>query len=482
MSADPPPLPASFPLPAVHTELSRHIAPPPTTHFTRTLLATHLAALAAQPRITAAVGTPDEFSRFLDLELGRTSGVRRAHLTAHRDLAIARKEHAAARAALNAELATSEEDEEEADQDPAWMRPYMDVHRIRRKLERLAILRGGLSMLAEMKGVGGKLAAAYPHRGPEVPDEVAAGGAREEGAGDGGAEEALVLELEKRIVGAAERVRVDAAMVEELRGLAGEGDRARGLRAVNDALVGWCHHMMEFGEEEAVGESPGRRRDSFMVAPAKKSVDQMMAEIDEAYTAYLAARRDLLSILASREANPVPLAADDAARAEEARVLMAHRLDVAPPKPAPQVLRVLAAAEHLLPLARTQKALLAAQNHHSTSIARKRAAFSDKFSDGGGVAAGEDPVEVARRRGGEVVQVVDAAEKEARVCVKAAKGSFEEIGVVAEEVEELCEGAGRKREKAKKAIPVKAGKVEVEPERGIWGKLGGGVGVIGDGI
>ena len=490
MSSDPPPLSPSFPLPAVHTNLSPFIAPPARTYHTRTLLSTHLSALASQPRVSTASGTSDEFTRFLDLELGRNAGVRRENLSAQRAHAAACKEHAAALAALNAELADSDsEPEPEAARAPAdaWMRALVDVHRLKRQLERLTILRAGVSTVADMvvgRPPAAGLAGAYAQHGPEPPEELLAARAAvaaDESAPETGREAALVLELEKRIVGAAERARVEGRRVDELRGR-GAGDRARGLVRVHDELVAWCHHMMELGE--AAGEAAAavpRREEPAAAGMPGKSVQAVRGEIDEAYTAYLAARTDLLATLAHAERAPGPLLSDTRELAEEAHEVLLQRVDVAALPAAPQVLRVLAGAEQLLPLTRAQKGLLAAQNHHATSVARRRVAFADVVLAGG--PAGEtDVVAAAKRRGDEAATAVAGAEAQALRHVADSKARFEEARIVLGEIDEICDGAGRRREKAKKTIPVRGGKPEVEAERGIWGSLSGSVGVIGDGI
>ncbi|KAA8895109.1 hypothetical protein FN846DRAFT_354280 [Sphaerosporella brunnea] len=482
-----PPLPPSFPLPAVHKELSPFINPPAVTHTTRSTLSSHLHSLSQQPRISNASGSTDEFTRFLDLELSRQPGVRREYLAALRAHAEAKKEHAAAVAALHSASSSEAEDgdsAEESDEEEGgdgWRHAYLEVLRIRRQINRLTVLREGVAALAgstiERPPQG--LVGAYPHPPPKVPDELRPTQKTGEmlAAGQEGESEAeLVLRLQKRIVSAGEQLAAQAAKVKEIRerqaSQEGEGDRVLALRAVQAELLAWLERALsvpatdEGRGEGGVGGSPKK---------AAKGLDDVVEAIEAAYEQYLAARTELLVLVKDNNAVPTPLPGEQEERAEETRQLLAGRLDVAPPLPAPQVLRVLSAAEHLVPLVKTQKALLAAQNHHATSIATQKAELADLFP------GAEDIGEAAKARGQEVVKTVAMAEKTAWGHVLSAQQKIEEAKKVANEVDELC---GKKAPPKKRAIPVRGQKQAQEEEvpRGIWGGLGGGVGVIGDGI
>jgi hypothetical protein len=466
-------MPPSFPLPAVHKELSPFIAAPSSVHQTRSLLSSHLHSLSTQPRITSASGSTDEFSRFLDLELSRQPGIRKDYLTALREHAAAKKEHAAALAALHS--ASSSEDEEDSEGEveegeAGWKHAYLEVLRVRRQINRLSVLREGVAVLADStierpaQGIQG----AYSQAPPKVPEELRPTAKTGEVAEEGENRAELVLRLQKRIVEAGEQLEIESGRVKALREQGGGGDRALALGKVQEELLAWLEKATEVPaaeEGDVVGQEKGKVKD-------------VVRDIDSAYERYLYARTELLGLLRDVNAAPAPLPGEEQERAEATRQLLAGRLDVAPPLPAPQVLRVLAAAEHLVPLVKTQKALLAAQNHHSNAVAKKREEMAQLFP------GKKDVVEAAKTRGQEVVRTVALAEKEAWAHVVAGGQKLEEAKKAAVEVDELC--AGGKRPQKKKAIPVRGSRAqqqqEEEPPRGVWGALGGAVGVIGDGI
>ncbi|KAF8534406.1 hypothetical protein BDD12DRAFT_860559, partial [Trichophaea hybrida] len=432
-------------------------------HQTRHLLSSHLSSLASQPRITSASGSTDEFTRFLDLELGRYAGVRRQYLTALRENAQACREHAAAVAALHAEENTtdSDEDEEQAEEDTAWKDDYLKTLQIRKQLNRLSVLREGVAALAN-SAAEHDLATAYTHPAPDIPDELTTAGRKTEAQEKVGVDDELVLQLEKKIVAASEEVFREVSQRRE------GGGRVRALEAVHTELMGWLEKALSVPE---AAETVVKKRQT--------TGEEVVQGTDAAYSAYLDSRTELLKLLAARDENPPPLPDEDEELAEETRdLLQHHRLDVTPPLPAPQVLRVLAAAEHLLPLSHTQKSLMAAQNQHSSAVSGRRAKGADVFTDGGGVSV-EDPVSAARGVGETAVRAMAMAEKAAEGHVASAKEQLEEAKKVADEVEVLCCG-----EKKKRAIPVRGGGEGggEEGQKGVWAGLGGGVGVIGDGI
>lgn len=461
-----PPLPTNFPLPAVHKDLSPYIRPPSQTHQTRLLLSSHLASLTSQPRITSASGSNDEFTRFLDLELGRHAGIRRQYLTALRENAQARREHAAAVAALNTPD-DSDSDSEQEETDAAWKADYLQTLQMRRQLSRLSVLREGVAALAN-SAAEHDLGAAYTHPAPEIPDELTTAGRKAAGGQEKvEVDDSLVLQLKKEIITTSE------SGFRELPRRREGGGRVKALEAVHAELMGWLEKALSVPE---AAETAGKQK-------RQTTGEEVVQGVDAAYAAYLDSRTELLALLAGRDENPPPLPDEDEEHAETTRDLLNHhRLDVTPPLPAPQVLRVLAAAEHLLPLAHTQKSLLAAQNQHSSAVSGRRAKGADVFADGGGVSV-EDPVSAAQGVGETVVRAMAVAEKAAEGHVKSAKERLEEAKKVADEVEVLCCG-----ERKRRAIPVRGGggggrgEEGEEGQKGVWAGLGGGVGVIGDGI
>jgi hypothetical protein len=521
MSA-PPLLPPDFPLPQVHRDLSPHIRPAPEVAQIRQLLSSHLRQLAEQPRISSAQGSTEEFERFLDLSLSKFPGARRNYLVALRENARVRKEHAAAVAALQLTDDGDDEEEEEegegdggdggdgggGEEEDGWKRAYLDVLRLRRQHARLCVLREGVTALAGAtteSSVGG-LGGVYRHRPPAPPEELTGrfrGEAGEVGTGVEGRSGGLALELSKGIVCAYERVLEESeglARVQGVRG--GVGDRVLALRRIQAELLAWMEAALEAGGsvegeegDEVRGESP-RKLKSGEEAPVE--MEDVLRDVNAAYHAYLSSRAEILALVTTRDTTASPLPDEEEEREEEARRLLHARLDVAPAPAQPQVLKVLAASEHLLPLVHTQKGLLAAGNHHSGVLSKGIGGIGGVFAGSedavtaatgrgrlGGVFAGNgDVVAAAKGRGEEVVRTVARAEKMAWEFVAAAMGRLQEAVSTAGEVEELCKGGGRR--KVRRAIPVRHVKAGEESESdepmGVWGGLDGGVGVIGDGI
>ncbi|KAI5844337.1 hypothetical protein BZA05DRAFT_174515 [Tricharina praecox] len=495
-----PPLPPSFPLPAVHRELAAYVHPPAETHRTRSLLTTHLHHLAAQPRITSASGSADEFRRFLELELGRHDGVRKNYLAALRENVEAKREYAAAVAALAASEegdsggdGEDDDDEEEAGREAdGWKQAYVDVLRLRRQVGRLTVLREGVAALADasIERPPGGLGGAYAEKPPEMPEALMPAGKAAEEAGKGGVEagcEAVVLAVQRRIVEASEALAEETAKVGKL-GNGGFGRRMDGLRAVQTELLAWLEKALTHEEVEETtaptAEDIDMEKSSTAAATttSTKTIAEVLQDIDAAYAGYLSARTELLEHMTDTlHTTAEPLSSEDAEQSEEIKELLASRLDVSPPLPAPQVLRVLARCEHLLPLVRTQKSLLVAQNWAASSFARRRIELTELLPS-----PDDDVILAANKKVEEVNTAMAAAEATAHGYNQHAIEQLRDAKIIAEELDTLCAGGSRKKAK-RRGIPVRGsgGKFqqsEEEGPRGVWAGLGGGVGVIGDGI
>ena len=601
MSAAPPPMPDKFPLPAVYNHLAPYIRTATHTHQTRQLLAAHQAALAGQPRVASASGSDEEFARFLDLELPRApgaspggdgdgggdNGVRRQYLTALRQHAQARREHAAAQQAVHdattpASTATNtaaaaDDDDDDDDYDgpddggdasdgehegaePAggWMEAYLRTLRIRRQLNRLAVLREGVAALADgiatppspplpshslpnsqsgsaagpSDGVARDLARAHPHPVPPVPEPLqmllqaraatsattATGPSKDELL-----EDALVLRLQKRIVAACHELSLPACPPQPEDRAGGGGGSDGAMQAVHDALVAWLTDAVSAPQAAVDGQSSQPTASSAGGSGTSSgdsggvggsgsgdcesnndSADEMAARIEQAYAGYLDARRELLTALleaeadgADEESSQPPIIDVQAPPAAVRALLDTQRLDVltSSPRafPPPQVLRVLAAAEHLLPLARAHRCLLAAHNHHASLVARARARCADAvaIADTGAVTdTSADPVAAAHARGEQAVRAMALAEKTTMEHVHAALARLQEARCTADAVGALCAGGGAPTKNPVRAIPVRASAATAATTdrdgggggKGVWAGLSGGVGVIGDGI
>ena len=506
-----PPLPPSFPLPAVHRELAAYVHPPAETYRTRSLLTTHLHSLAGQPRITSASGSSDEFRRFLELELGRQdAGVRKQYLSALRENTGAKREYAAAVAALAAaeepDSSSSGDDdggddsgeggeEQQAERrDGGWKRAYVDVLRLRRQAARLTVLREGVAALADaaIERPQGGLVGAYTEKPPEMPEALIPVGGAAEGADRDGAEggcEAVVLDVQRRIVEASEALAEETAKLGRL-GDGGLGRRMDGLRAVQAELLAWLEKALAHGEDATapadedleMEEPPAATAATATAATSTKTTTDVLRDINAAYTGYLTARTELLEhMTGALNAVAEPLPSEEAERSEETKELLASRLDVSRPPPTPQVLRVLSRCEHLLPLVRTQKSLLVAQNWAASSIARRRVELAELLPS-----PDDDVLAAAGKRAEEVNSAMAAAENVAQGYSQRAIEQLRQARTIAEELDVLCAGGSKKRAK-RRGIPVRGSggrllQSEDEGERGVWASLDGGVGVIGDGI
>lgn len=424
--------------------------------------------------------------------------MRKKYLVALRENVEAKREYAAAVAALVAseegdsgEDGEDEEEEGEREED-GWKQAYVDVLRLRRQVGRLTVLQEGVAALADagIERPQGGLVGAYAEKPPEMPEALMPVGKMAEEVGKGGIEagcEAVVLAVQRRIVEASETLTEETAKVQRL-GNGEFGSRMEGLRAVQTELLAWLERALTHDEVEETTAPAVEDSEMEKVAPAAatttstKTIADVLQEINAAYSGYLTARSELLEHMTGAINTTVePLPSEDSERAEETRELLANRLDISPPLPTPQVLRVLSRCEHLLPLVRTQKSLLAAQNWAASSIARRRVELAELL-----LSPDDDVVSTANKKAEQVNTAMAMAEETTRGYNQHAIDQLREAKVIAEELDTLCAGGSRKKAK-RRGIPVRGsgGKLqqsEEEGPRGVWAGLGGGVGFIGDGI
>lgn len=479
-TADPPPLPPNFPLPAVHQALEPYLAPPSSTLQTRHLISTHLQSLISSPRVASASGNDLEFSRFLDHELS-------FHPSPHRDYLTALRAHSAARAEYNhlsseltpePELEPNQQKDDETDAAQEWKADYLIVQQLKLHEDRLKVLREGLSTLAESPALR-PLHKAYEGPDPPlIPAELQPGviGGNSSSGGfkksDQLAEE-KILELQIRIAATKlrakkEKKRAKAAEERARRnGITGEAAKRRGLMATQIELNNWLEEKLkslslEDSEIMSKGESPKKQR-----VPREPEItpEQMKEKIDRAYEEYLESRQNLLSLMTPIP-TPGPLKTEPSP--EDIKAMLSRRLYVPEPVPKPSMLAVIEAAEKVAPLKAAQKSTLAARNFFTSEL--RRAAIV------------EDDDEELRKD--EADRMFTQMERESIVKLDHALQSLEAAKGVIKEVEELT-GAP----KEKRGIPVRSrGRTKVTEEDqagsggGIWAGLKGDVGVIGDGI
>jgi hypothetical protein len=358
------------------------------------------------------------------------------------------------------------------------------------------VLREGVAVLADagIERPQSGLVGVYSGKPPEMPETLIPAGKAAEGAGRDGVEagcEAVVLDVQRRIVEASEALADETAKLGRLRD-GGFGRRMDGLRAVQAELLAWLEKALAHGEdatapadEDLEMEDPPATTAAATTTTATtstKTITDVLQDINAAYTGYLTARTELLEHMTGA-LNTVaePLPSEEAERSEETKELLASRLDVSRPLPTPQVLRVLSRCEHLLPLVHTQKSLLVAQNWAASSIARRRVELAELLPS-----PDDDVLAAAGKRAEEVNSAMAAAEDTAQEYNQRAIERLRQARTIAEELDTLCAGGSKKRAK-RRGIPVRGSggrlqQSEEEGERGVWASLGDGVGVIGDGI
>lgn len=478
----PPATTMDAPLPAISAALAPYIHPPVETTRIRQLLTAHLASLASQPRVSAASGSTSEFTHFLDLELGRSpsSSAYRSHLTALR-------EHATAKRAFTAELNSTDYDEPADDEDDDgttraredgpgdWKEHYLMALKLRRQHFRLSILREYITELSSSDALpAGALAGAYPHPPPAVPDVLTTAAVKHTetlaGEDEEGGAEAAVLDLQKRLVAAGAELRREEMRVAQAEARSGGGNRVEALARTRQALIEFIDAELSQvpAEEQEEAHSPTKTHEP----PHQRTMDEVLTGISAAYDSYIASRSSLLVLLS---AAPAPAPVVTPALPEQQGFVGLH---LPAPTPAPEVLRVLSAAEQLLPLNRAQKALLAAQNYFAAAADQARKGLAEQF-------ATDEVISAAEARASQVEKTMRVAQKDAKNKVAEAEKSLEQAKERVKQVEELAVVQRKK----KSEIPVKGRRarkeeliVEEEGGGGLWDGLGGKVGVIGDGI
>ncbi|TGZ81840.1 hypothetical protein EX30DRAFT_340265 [Ascodesmis nigricans] len=476
-SPDAPPLPPSFPLPAVHSILAPYLAPPSNALHLRHIITAHLRSLSSSPRITSSSGTPTEFDRFLDYELSQTPSPHRDYLTALRNYSQARAEYNAISSSL-----TPEPDPEPGEADPDidpnsddWRKDYLTVLQLRRHYARLQLLREGVNALSSAPS-SRSLKEIYTGPPPrDLPEELQRNRTTTSSTSPTSAESSsdpTIRELEKRIITLSTQLTHETALLNaakqrsQSRPPPSEATKLRALQSVQIALTQWLEEKLSIE-----GPSSGDIASPHISSPQINSKNDTRAtpatisnNIAQTYSLYLSSRKELLSLL-SPLSTPPPLST--APPKEELKETLAHRLDITPPPPRPTTLAVVEAAEKVRPLKHTLKSTMGVRNYLTSEVLKREV---------------EEDVREKREQEAEEGERKWRDEEEAAMArFVEAKRELEVANALVGEVETLANG-----EKKKRAIPVRGasgkGRVEDVREEGVWTGLRGDVGVIGDGI
>lgn len=509
MSTSAPLLLPSFPLPAVHSSLSPFIHPASKTQHIRQLVAQHLTNLAAEKRITDGSGSQDEFRRFLDFELGRKGpdfAVRKEYLAALRANYEARRDYEAI-VREGEEDEDEDEDQEvehelqEARREDGWREEYLNTLKLKRQHERLELLRVYLNTVSNPNPEDAAAEAAtnrFNEPPPAPPIQLTAqkpttsvGSNEELMAGV----EQMILRLEKKVVGAYEALGAEKIRIQDLHeGLRDDvqGSKKEALISARDTLIAWIEGQLARttagGEPGSDEVSPKEGNEENEVRTAEQVVDRIHATYNE----YLKSREELVYILAAASSNNLdqPLVVDEPSTTFTLPATMKKST------PAPSILQALTAMEHLLPLIKYQKSLLSQKTQLSAALSthqKRLLSLLESFleqqpqpSTSITATATSPSIEMAqcltaasKSTSQAVYQAVDKNIVDAKKTLDCVEGVLLEVeSLVIAPKKEVSRIPMAKKKKAKG----RRGEEEETPEKGLWGALGGGVGVIGDGI
>ena len=510
-----------FPLPQVQAALKPYIHPPSEALYIRQVVTQHIANLSREKRITDGVGSEDEFRRFLDYEVGRKDAIRKEYLEALR-------ENTEARRGLEEEEEGEEENEEGDDgiaEEVAggggggggWIEEYLDTLKLTRQFERLEILQIYLRTFNDPAVLEAESTykISFTDAPPAPPAELTSANPTSAVVAGPLSQEVhnLVLKLEKQILAArstllSEQSRTAAAAASATP-TRGRGNRKEAFARTRDALIAWV-------ESQLSHTSPDPPTDPSTTNPPLL-LEDVVRGINAAYAEYLAAREELVEVLSwapdVSEYNPITTTATDppsqpqplprrslTSSSPPPPLNAAFRIPAIPP---PEILKVLGAIEELAPLLKAQKAFLSQRTHFAAALANEHktllgvleefaasagspAPGAGAFGGGGGKTAAAS-VQIARAIADKECAAMEKFSKDVDGNVSSAKKALDGVQDMLADVERMA--VKKKKKEDDTRIPTrKKGRrkgdegSETEVEKGLWGMLGGGVGVIGDGI
>lgn len=399
----------------------------------------------------------------------------------------------------------TEKSRQEKGRENGWREEYLNTLKLRRQHERLELLRVYLNTvsnpspedLAAEAAVGG-----FNEPPPAPPVQLAAqkptasvGNSNEEiMAGV----EKMILRLEKEVVEIYEVLETEKIRIQDLQeGMRdnAQGSKKEALIRARDTLISWIERQLV--RTTAGGEPSPDEYGSLAVSEENdvQTAEQVVDTIRSTYREYLKSREQLVHILASASSSTwdQPLVVDK------------HSVSFTLPStmkkvfPAPPILQALTAMEHLLPLVKYQKSLLSQKTQLSAALSTHQKRLlsllellleqqSHPFPN---ITAATTSPSI------EMVQSLAAASKSSSQTVyRAVNKNIVNAGKTLDGVEGVLLEVERlvivpKKDKEvmskipmakKKKIKGRRGEEGEALEKGLWGALGGGVGVIGDGI
>lgn len=399
----------------------------------------------------------------------------------------------------------AEKMQQETGREDGWREEYLNTLKLRRQHERLELLRVYLNTVSNPspEDLAAEAAVSGFSEPPPAPPVQLTAQNPTASVGNSNDEimagvEQMILRLEKEVVGVYELLEMEKIRIQDLQ--EGMGDNAQGnkkeaLIRARDTLISWIEKQLV---RTTAGGEPGPDEDGSMAVSEENDIqtaEQVVDIIHSAYGEYLKSREQLVHVLDSASSNTwdQPLVVDEGSAAFTLPSTMRK------PFPAPPILQALTAMEHLLPLVKYQKSLLsqktqlsaALSTHQKRLLSLLELLLEQQSLPFPNIAAATTSPSI------EVVQALTATSKSSLQTIYRAvnqnivnaRKTLEGVEGVLLEVERLVIAPKKDKEVVSK-IPMakkkktkgRRGEEGEAPEKGLWGALGGGVGVIGDGI
>lgn len=399
----------------------------------------------------------------------------------------------------------AEKTRQEAGRESGWQEEYLNTLKLRRQHERLELLRVYLNTVSNPspEDLIAEAAVGGFHEPPPAPPVQLTAQKPTTTAGSSNEDimagvEQMILRLEKEVVGIYDVLETEKIRIQDLQeGMRGnsQGNKKEALLRARDTLISWIEGQLV--RTTAGGEPTPDEDDSMVVSEESdiQTAEQVVDIIHSTYREYLKSREQLVHVLASASSDiwDQPLVVD--------RPFITLTLPPAMKKmvPAPPILQALTAMEHLLPLVQYQKSLLSQKTQLSAAMStlQKRLLsllellFDQQSHPFPNITAATTSPSI------EMVKSLTAASRSASQSVYQAVNqkivdavkTLEGVEGVLLEVESLVIVPKKDKEVVskipmakKKKMKGRRGEEGEALEKGLWGALGGRVGVIGDGI
>lgn len=399
----------------------------------------------------------------------------------------------------------AEKRRQETGREDGWREEYLNTLKLRRQHERLELLRVYLNTVSNPspEDLAAEAAIGGFHEPPPAPPVQLTAQKPTATIGSSNEEimvgvEQMILRLEKEVVGIYEVLETEKIRIQDLQeGMRdnAQGSKKEALLRARDTLISWIEGQLV---RTTAGGEPGPDEHEYTAVSQEsdtQTAEQVVDIIYSTYREYLKSREQLVHVLASASSDTwdQPLIVDGLPTTFTLPSTMKKTV------PAPPILQALTAMEHLLPLVKYQKSLLSQKTQLSAALLAHQKRLlsllellleqqSHPFPN---ITAATTSPSI------EIVQSLTAASKSSSQTVYRAvnknivdaKKTLDGVEGVLLEVEHLVIAPKKDKEVAskipmarKKKVKGRRGEEGEVIEKGLWGALGGRVGVIGDGI